>query len=180
MEGDNELIDWLTEDHEDEFIGRIAADEASGFQHPEPSPFLLERLGQLKEIEKFTHYRNVWLTKDIVIKRYTDKITFDQAIRMQKRLFSSDPLLACELLETWHNVDEWFTVAKNGGASLEESLLSGDLERKMQDVRIRLQNLGLYQSDDHPGNFVVDDAGICRVIDYESVVAVPPQSISQT
>ena len=139
---------------EDEFIRRISVQDAVKFGHPNPSPFLCEKLIRFNNVMKFSRYQNIWLTEEIVIKRYIDK-----AVAMQKRL-----------LDTWENVDEWFIISRNGGKSLEEGPWDDNFRYKMKDVHTRLLSIGFVSSDFHPGNFVIDSKEICRVIDYESII----------
>lgn len=155
---------------EDEYEGRITI-ILTDDQYA--SPFLREKLSAFKVIQKLTCYCGVWFADEIVVKRYTDKSRFDRAVLMQKRLFAADPLIACELLDTWVNDDEWFTVSKNGGLSGDEipytQAANVENESKIAATRIKLWNMGLILFDDHWGNYVIDSDGICRVIDYESI-----------
>lgn len=135
------------------------------------SPFLREKLSAFKVIQKSPNYLGVWFADEVVIKRYGNEARFNRAVLMQKRLFAMNPLITCELLDTWVNDNEWFTVSKNGGLSGEEISykLADEIKRKIAATRIELWNIGLILSDDHWGNYVIDSNGICRVIDYESI-----------
>lgn len=140
------------------------------------SDFLREKLTHFKHIQQFSGYPNLWFADDCVIKRYTYKQLFDAAVQMQTHLFSKDPLIACELLETWDNNCEWFIVSRSGGVSPGETagIKFYTYEdvcafAKMAEVRIKLKNMGLFLFDDHDGNYVIDSEGVCRVIDYEAI-----------
>lgn len=136
------------------------------------SSFVRDKLSKFKAIQKSEDYLGVWFADDFVIKRYTDKDRFHKAVRMQTKLFAETPLITCELIDTWvsyGNDQEWFTVSRNGGLSCEELPYTKDNEDKIALVRIALWNMGLVLFDDHPGNYVIDGNGVCRVIDYESI-----------
>jgi hypothetical protein len=156
------------DDEDDEDQGRITITISSD-KHA--SPFLREKLSAFKVIQKTPNYLGVWFADEVVIKRYGDKPRFERAVLMQERLFATNPLITCELLDTWANDDEWFTVSKSGGLSGDEIsyMYADEMERKMAATRMELWNIGLVLFDDHWGNYVIDSDGICRVIDYESI-----------
>ena len=128
------------------------------------SQFLREKLKDFSDVRSG---RKVWFVGDKVVKLYTSRDLWEKAINVQRALFEQDPQVSCELLEVWENEYEWFTVSKNGGSSLDGS--DQDIEDVIDQINNRLMRMGWIQTDPYEGNYVMDDQGNCRVIDYETI-----------
>lgn len=134
------------------------------------SNFLRTKLSGYKEV---INRGMVWFVEDTVVKLYYSRVMFDKAVKVQRALFEADPTICCELLDVWDNGYEWFTVSRNGGKSFNECIDTldwKDIEKYMEQADQRLKELGWKQKDCYEGNYVLDAAGQCRVIDYETVV----------
>lgn len=142
----------------------------------EVSDFLQGKFSQYKDIEDICYY-TVWiLDGSLVAKMYLDDHLFEKALNAQKLL--SKEGIGCDIVDIWRNEGENLIVSKYGGRSLAEYDLNydcsfthvpDDIMLKISSITEKMRILGVYLLDYHPGNFVQDEDGCVRVIDYESV-----------
>lgn len=146
------------------------------------SEFLENKLKQYKVVQKYGNY-HVWQADNVIIKMYDDYDYFENAIYFQTELYKLLPNIICPLLETWDNGYEWFTVSAYGGKSVpvlydlkmdecSEYHPPDHLVEKINNIVLAIRSVGYKHEDVHAGNFVVDDFGNMKIIDYDDIVKI--------
>ena len=147
------------------------------------SDFLQFKLSQFKDIKK-RKFNPVWISDNIVIKLYYFKDKFNNAIKMQNLLYENN--LGCKLIETWTNPNfpEFFTISEFGGIDIMTKYKTGvnskgrnwknpnipeNIHDQIMSLLKKLKELGYQHNDANDCNFVEDENGIVKIIDYESI-----------
>jgi hypothetical protein len=139
------------------------------------SEFLQNKLNKYMNVCDIYYYP-VWIIDNkLVIKLYFDPQLFEKALYHQQLL--SKEGIGCKIIETWINNDERFIISEYGGRDLsyytddivEFTGIPSNLIKQIDSIVEKLQIMGLKISDYHAGNFVEDDQGKIRLIDYESI-----------
>jgi hypothetical protein len=149
------------------------------------SSFLETKLSPYPDV-KSTISTRIWIFDNKVAKLYHNKEIFSKVIDIQTSLYNAD--IGCRLIETWTNPEfpEYFTVSEYKGQSIAQKYgkriyhhpksrdpaIPEAIYDKIDDILKKLKSLGYEQEDPNEGNFVEDENGTIRMIDYDSVYRI--------
>lgn len=136
------------------------------------SDFLQNKLEEFKNVE-YLHPFLIWkLDQYKICKMYFNYTQFNRVIEIQKLL--SDYGIGCKLLETWvnPNIPEYFIISEYGGQNLYQKYPDDHptyVDIILKSIKSKLNELKLIQIDWHLGNFVENDQGVIKIIDYDTI-----------
>ena len=132
------------------------------------SDFLQGKLSSYDDVDN-VYYYPVWIVeRTIVVKMFVEYDLFENALKVQRIL--SKEGIGCDIIDIWYNGTENFIVSKYGGSSLESlTKEADDVIKQVSSIRDKLSQLNMIMTDDHLGNYVQDNDGLVRIIDYESI-----------
>ena len=153
------------------------------------SPFLQAKLQSYANV-KPTLTTRVWIVTNetkFVVKIHYNKQEFDKVVAVQPLLYNAG--IGCRLIETWINSDipEYFTISEYGGDTVankynwnvayalshrRDPSMPALVYAKIDETIRKLKELGYEHHDVNECNFVEDENGIVKMIDYDSIEAI--------